>query len=119
MTTDGLQELEKLRSRTEYLFALAGNPNVGKSTIFNRLTGMGVMTANYPGMTVGFNLAMTEFDGRKIGIVDLPGTYALGGVSEDQLVARRGILEGKPDVVIVILDANNLARNLYLLLQIL
>lgn len=114
-----LEELERLRSRAEFIFALAGNPNVGKSTIFGRITGMGVMTANYPGMTVELNLALTEFEGRRLGIVDLPGTYALGAVSEDQLVARRGVLQGRPDVVIVILDANNLARNLYLLLQFL
>lgn len=114
-----LEELEKLHSRADYVFALAGNPNVGKSTIFGRITGLGVMTANYPGMTVELNLALTEFGGRRLGIVDLPGTYALGAVSEDQLVARRGVLQGKPDVVIVILDANNLARNLYLLLQFL
>lgn len=114
-----LEQLEKLRSRAEFVFALAGNPNVGKSTIFNHITGMGVMTANYPGMTVELNLALTEFHGRRLAIVDLPGTYALGAVSEDQLVARRGVLHGRPDVVIVILDANNLARNLYLLLQFL
>jgi ferrous iron transport protein B len=114
-----LEQLEKIRQKAEYIFALAGNPNVGKSTIFNRITGMGVMTANYPGMTVELNLAITELEDRKIGIVDLPGTYALGAVSEDQMVARRGVLQGKPDVVIVILDANNLARNLYLLLQFL
>ncbi len=114
-----MEQLERIRERVEFVFALAGNPNVGKSTIFNRITGMGVMTANYPGMTVELNLAVTEMDGRRIGIVDLPGTYALGAVSEDQLVARRGVLQGKPDVVIVILDANNLARNLYLLLQFL
>ncbi len=114
-----LEQLERIRERVEYVFALAGNPNVGKSTIFNRITGMGVMTANYPGMTVELNLAVTEMGGRRIGIMDLPGTYALGAVSEDQLVARRGVLQGKPDVVIVILDANNLARNLYLLLQFL
>ncbi|MDI6830992.1 MAG: ferrous iron transport protein B [Actinomycetota bacterium] len=114
-----LEQLERIREKVEYVFALAGNPNVGKSTIFNRITGMGVMTANYPGMTVELNLAVTEMDGRRIGIMDLPGTYALGAVSEDQLVARRGVLQGKPDVVIVILDANNLARNLYLLLQFL
>jgi len=112
-----LEQLEKVRERVEYVFALAGNPNVGKSTIFNRITGMGVMTANYPGMTVELNLAVSEFSGRRLGIVDLPGTYALGAVSEDQLVARRGVLQGRPDAVIVILDANNLARNLYLLLQ--
>lgn len=117
MKDDRLEELEKLRARAELLMALAGNPNVGKSTIFNRLTGMGVMTANYPGMTVELNLALSEFGGRRLGIVDLPGTYALGAVSEDQLVARRGVLQARPDVVIVILDANNLARNLYLLLQ--
>ncbi len=114
-----LEELERLRSRAEFVFALAGNPNVGKSTIFGRITGLGVMTANYPGMTVELNLGLTEFDGRRLGIVDLPGTYALGAVSEDQLVARRGVLQGRPDVVIVILDAANLARNLYLLLQFL
>ena len=119
MKQERLEQLEKIRDKAEYVFALAGNPNVGKSTIFNRITGMGVMTANYPGMTVELNLGVTEMDGRQIGIVDLPGTYALGAVSEDQLAARRGVLQGKPDVVIVILDANNLARNLYLLLQFL
>lgn len=119
MKQERLEQLEKIRGKAEYIFALAGNPNVGKSTIFNRITGMGVMTANYPGMTVELNLALTEFEGNSIGIVDLPGTYALGAISEDQMAARRGVLQGRPDVVIVILDANNLARNLYLLLQFL
>jgi ferrous iron transport protein B len=119
MKQEHLEQVEKIRRKAEYIFALAGNPNVGKSTIFNRITGMGVMTANYPGMTVELNLALTEMDGHRIGIVDLPGTYALGAVSEDQLVARRGVLQGQPDLVIVILDASNLARNLYLLLQFL
>jgi ferrous iron transport protein B len=119
MKQERLEQLEKIRDKAEYVFALAGNPNVGKSTIFNRITGMGVMTANYPGMTVELNLGMTEMDGRKIGIVDLPGTYALGAISEDQMAARRGVLQGRPDVVIVILDANNLARNLFMLLQFL
>jgi ferrous iron transport protein B len=119
MKQERLEQLDKIREKAEYIFALAGNPNVGKSTIFNRITGMGVMTANYPGMTVELNIGMTEMDDLKIGIVDLPGTYALGAVSEDQMVARHGVLQGQPDVVIVILDANNLARNLYLLLQFL
>ena len=119
MKQEHLEQLDKIREKAEYIFALAGNPNVGKSTIFNRITGMGVMTANYPGMTVELNIGMTEMDDLKIGIVDLPGTYALGAVSEDQMVARHGVLQGQPDVVIVILDANNLARNLYLLLQFL
>ncbi|MBN2025476.1 MAG: ferrous iron transport protein B [Actinobacteria bacterium] len=119
MKPERLEQLEKVRAKSEYIFALSGNPNVGKSTIFNRITGMGVMTANYPGMTVELNLGVTEMGEDSIGIVDLPGTYALGAVSEDQMVARRGVLQGKPDVVIVILDANNLARNLYMLLQFL
>ncbi len=111
--------LNKIKGETDYTFALAGNPNVGKSTLFNRLTGMGVVTANYPGKTVEVNLGVTTFAGKKIGIVDLPGTYAIGAVSEDQWVARQAVLDGKPDVVVVIIDATNLTRNLYIALQFL
>ena len=111
--------LQGLRDGVQVSVALAGNPNVGKSSIFNRLTGMGVATANYPGKTVEVQLAETRFGDRTIGIIDLPGTYALGGISEDQWVARRALLDGKPDAVILVLDATNLARNLYLGLQIL
>lgn len=109
--------LKEIKGSTDFTFALAGNPNVGKSSIFNRLTGMGVVTANYPGKTVELNLATTNFKGMRIGIIDLPGSYALGAVSEDQWVARRAILDCKPDVAIMILDATNLARNLYMLIQ--
>jgi ferrous iron transport protein B len=111
--------VNQLRGHTDYLFALAGNPNVGKSSMFNALTGTGVVTANYPGKTVEINAATTRLDDLSIGLVDLPGTYALGAISEDQWVARQGILDGRPDVVIVILDATNLSRNLYMLLQLL
>ncbi|MCL5265681.1 MAG: ferrous iron transport protein B [Chloroflexi bacterium] len=111
--------LPQIRTDTALTLALAGNPNVGKSSIFNQLTGMGVITANYPGKTVEVNMSTATFDGLQIGIVDLPGTYALGAVSEDQWVARQAVLEGKPDAVVVILDATNLARNLYMLLQFL
>jgi ferrous iron transport protein B len=111
--------LRELRAEVQFSLALAGNPNVGKSSIFNRLTGMGVATANYPGKTVEVQLAETRFGDRTIGIIDLPGTYALGGISEDQWVARQALLDGRPDVVILVLDATNLARNLYLGLQIL
>ncbi len=110
--------LAKVKGDTEITLALAGNPNVGKSTVFNRLTGMGVVTANYPGKTVELNIATTTLGEHVIGVVDLPGVYALGAVSEDQWVARRGLLEGRPDVVVVVLDATNLARNLYLALQV-
>lgn len=111
--------LHGLRADVELSVALAGNPNVGKSSIFNRLTGMGVATANYPGKTVEVQVAKTRFGDRMIGVIDLPGTYALGGISEDQWVARQALLDGKPDAVILVLDATNLARNLYLGLQIL
>ena len=111
--------VNELRGHTDFVFALAGNPNVGKSSMFNTLTGTGAVTANYPGKTVEINVASTRLANLNIGLVDLPGTYALGAVSEDQWVARQGILDGNPDVVIAILDATNLARNLYMLLQLL
>ncbi len=100
-------------------FALAGNPNVGKSSVFNWLTGMGVVTANYPGKTVEVQLATTRFRNEEIGVLDLPGTYAMGSTSEDQWVARRALLEAKPDAVLVVVDATRLERNLYLPLQLL
>ena len=100
-------------------FALAGNPNVGKSSVFNWLTGMGVVTANYPGKTVEVNLATTRFKDLEIGIMDLPGTYAMGSTSEDQWVARRALLDGTPGAVLVVVDATRLERNLYLPLELL
>jgi ferrous iron transport protein B len=106
------------RSANALVVALAGNPNVGKSTLFNRLTGSAVETANYPGMTVGLNVAAATWAGQEVQLVDLPGTYALDPVSEDQWVARHGLLDWRPDVVIAVVDATNLARNLYLVLQI-
>ncbi|MCL4309443.1 MAG: ferrous iron transport protein B [Actinomycetota bacterium] len=111
--------IHKLRGETDLTIALAGNPNVGKSSIFNSLTGMGVDTANYPGKTVEINMAVTSQNGTRIGIIDLPGTYALGAVSEDQWVARQGVLDGNPDAVIMVVDATNLSRNLYMVLQFL
>jgi ferrous iron transport protein B len=108
-----------VKERTDFTIALAGNPNVGKSCIFNQLTGLNVVTANYPGKTVELNFGVTTHNGLRIGIIDLPGTYAIGAVSDDQWVARRGVLEGQPDVVVVVVDASNLQRNLYLALQFL
>ncbi|MCW3977818.1 MAG: 50S ribosome-binding GTPase [Candidatus Bathyarchaeota archaeon] len=110
--------LREIKGKTDLTIALAGNPNVGKSCIFNQLTGLSVATANYLGKTVELNMGVTTHNGLKIGIVDLPGTYAISAYSDDQLVARRGVLEGRPDLVVVV-DASNLQRNLYILLQFL
>ncbi len=104
-------------ARSGFTIALAGNPNVGKSSLFNRLTGGSVDTANYPGKTVALNFGTTHFAGKQIDVVDLPGTYALGALSEDQWVARQAVLEKRPDAIVAITDATNLERNLYLVLQ--
>ena len=106
------------RSASAIVACLAGNPNVGKSTLFNRLTGSAVETANYPGMTVGLNVARACWAGQEVQLVDLPGTYALDPVSEDQWVARHGLIDWQPDVVVAVVDATNLPRNLYLVLQL-
>jgi len=109
----------EIKEKTDLTIALAGNPNVGKSCVFNQLTGLNVVTANYPGKTVELNMGVTAHNGVKIGIMDLPGTYALSAFSDDQWVARRGVLENRPDVVVIVVDACNLQRNLYMVLQFL
>jgi len=111
--------LKEVKEKTDLTIALAGNPNVGKSCVFNQLTGLGVVTANYPGKTVELNMGVTTHNGLKIGIIDLPGTYGISAFSDDQWVARRGVLDGRPDAVIIVVDASNLQRNLYLVLQFL
>jgi len=118
LTGKDIHEIESLRERTSHLIALAGNPNVGKSSIFNNLTGLGVMAANYPGKTVELNLGTTKINGTSIGIIDLPGIYSFGCISDDQYVARQTLLEWSFDTVIMVIDATNLARNLYMLLQL-
>ena len=101
------------------VMALAGNPNVGKSTIFNALTGARQHVGNWPGKTVEQKKGYFERNGEKIEVVDLPGTYSLTAYSIEETVARDFIIKDKPDVVIDILDASNIERNLYLTLQIL
>jgi ferrous iron transport protein B len=98
--------------------ALAGNPNSGKTTIFNTLTGARQHVGNYPGVTVEKKEGVCRHGETRIAVVDLPGTYSLTAYSPEELVARNFLVHEKPDVVIDILDAGNLERNLYLAVQI-
>ncbi|MCG3209186.1 MAG: GTPase Der [Anaerolineae bacterium] len=103
----------------DYVVALAGNPNVGKSTIFNALTGLRQHTGNWPGKTVARAEGGFDYGDHRYKIVDLPGTYSLLSTSLDEEVARNFILFGQPDVTIVVADATRLERNLNLVLQVL
>ena len=94
--------------------ALAGNPNSGKTTVFNELTGARQHVGNYPGVTVEKKEGEREFAGRRLHIVDLPGTYSLSAYSVEEVVARDFVIEERPDVIVDIVDASNLERNLYL-----
>jgi len=98
--------------------ALAGNPNVGKSTIFNALTGSRQHVGNWPGVTVEKKSGFTTIGTTEVEIIDLPGTYSLTAYSVDEVVARDYIIEERPDVVIHIVDATNFERNLYLTTQL-
>ena len=103
----------------DYVLALAGNPNVGKSTVFNNLTGLRQHTGNWPGKTVTRAEGGFGYDGRRYKLVDLPGTYSLLATSLDEEIARDFILFGQPDVTVVVVDATRLERNLNLVLQVL
>ncbi len=107
------------RETQEHLFALAGNPNCGKTTLFNAITGARQHVGNYPGITVEKKEGLYALNGRQIRLVDLPGTYSLTAYSLEELVARDFLVHERPEVVINIVDASNLDRNLYLTLQLL
>ncbi len=98
--------------------ALAGNPNAGKTTLFNNLTGARQHVGNYPGVTVEKKEGSSRYKGVDIRIVDLPGTYSLTAYSLEEVAARDFIIDQKPDVVVDVVDASNLERNLYLAVQI-
>ncbi len=104
--------------KKDLVIALAGNPNSGKTSIFNALTGSRQHVGNWPGVTVEKKEGTLKYNGREITIVDLPGTYSLGAYSEDEIVARNFILEEKPDIIINVVDATNIERNLYLTTQL-
>lgn len=117
--SDQLVQLGLDPTRWDYFVALAGNPNTGKSTVFNALTGLRQHTGNWPGKTVVRAEGVFEHAGKRVKVVDLPGTYSLQAGSSDEEVARDFILFGEPDVTVVVVDATRLERNLNLVLQIL
>jgi len=116
---DGLKKLGVNLDNFDFVVALAGNPNTGKSTVFNSLTGLRQHTGNWPGKTVTRAEGGFEYNSQKYKLVDLPGTYSLLSTSEDEEAARDFILFGKPNVTVIVVDANRLERNLNLVLQIL
>jgi Fe2+ transport system protein B len=115
-------QLRKLGLRIDghdHVIALAGNPNTGKTTVFNSLTGLRMHTGNWPGKTISRAEGGFSYDGKQFKIVDLPGTYSLLSASPDEEVARTFLLFGQPDVTVIVADATCLERNLNLTLQVL
>jgi ferrous iron transport protein B len=114
-----LKKLGVNMERCDHVIALAGNPNTGKSTVFNALTGLRQHTGNWPGKTVARAEGAFEYSGKRYRLVDLPGTYSLLSTSLDEEIARDFILFGQPDVTVIVADASRLERNLNLVLQVL
>jgi ferrous iron transport protein B len=112
-----LQKLGVNAENADYIVALAGNPNTGKSTVFNALTGLRQHTGNWTGKTVARSEGSFVFHDKKYKVIDLPGTYSLISSSLEEEIARDFILFGKPDVTVIIADATRLERNLNLILQ--
>jgi len=110
-------EMSSQNVKNKIRVALAGNPNAGKTSIFNALTGQHQHIGNYPGVTVEKKVGSLVVGDLGIEVVDLPGTYSLSAYSIEELVARDFVLEEKPDIIVSVLDSTNLERNLYLLLQ--
>ena len=106
-------------AKNELVIALAGNPNSGKTTLFNSLTGSRQYVGNWPGVTVEKKEGKVKQDGKNIVIVDLPGTYSLSPYSMEEIIAKDFVVNEKPDVVVNIVDASNIERNLFLSIQLL
>ena len=117
--TSNLVKLGINMDEYDYVITLAGNPNTGKSTVFNNLTGLRQHTGNWPGKTVTRAEGAFSYNDMKYKVVDLPGTYSLLSTSTDEEIARDFILFGKPDVTVIVVDATRIERNLNLVLQVL
>ena len=107
------------RRNCDIVVAVAGQPNVGKSTLFNVLTGGGAHVANWPGTTVSLQAALSTWKNKRICFVDLPGTYGLSASSLEEVIAREFIVDEKPDVVLVLVDSTAPERTIYLAIQVL
>jgi len=103
--------------KRKIVVALAGNPNSGKTTIFNSLTGLRRHVGNYPGVTVEKKEGRFSHKGCEVTVVDLPGTYSLTAYTTEEVLARNFVMEERPDLVVDVIDSSNLERNLYLATQ--
>lgn len=103
----------------EITVALAGNPNAGKTTLFNALTGSRQHVGNWPGKTVERKQGLWRINGEDVAVVDLPGTYSLAAYTSEETIARDYLINSPPDILIVVVDAAHLERNLYLVVQLL
>ena len=112
-------DIEALKSKCDFTIAIAGNPNVGKSTVFNSLTGLHQHTGNWPGKTVSNASGIANFNDKDFLLVDIPGTYSIMSNSQEEEIARDYICFGNPDCTVVVLDSTCLERNLNLVYQIL
>ena len=117
LTDEQLHEAAVKKSRTINV-ALVGNPNCGKTSLFNFASGAHERVGNYSGVTVDAKEGHAEFDGYQFNLVDLPGTYSLSAYSPEELYVRKQIIESTPDVIINVIDASNIERNLYLTTQL-
>ncbi len=112
-------DIEVLKNKCDYTIAIAGNPNVGKSTVFNSLTGLHQHTGNWPGKTVSNAMGITNFMDKDFLLVDIPGTYSIMSNSQEEEIARDYICFGNPDCTVVVVDSTCLERNLNLVYQVL
>jgi ferrous iron transport protein B len=113
------QPSSKFERNSDLIIALAGNANVGKSVVFNQLTGVDQIVGNWPGKTVERAEGMLHYDGRKIKVIDLPGIYSFTTYSMEELVSREFIALERPDIVVNVVDATALERNLFFTIQLL